>query len=85
MALRFVMGLISSEKIMFNLEECINSLPPISRELFAEQDEEFTQLDEKIKQQDQHTSCTNNETAKRFLDVPQREAESQTASLSGRI
>ncbi len=60
------------KELPFILEDAENKLTPISRELFAEQYGELTKLDEKIKQQDQRitTLCTNNETAKRFLDVP---------------
>ncbi len=60
------------KELPFILEDAENKLSPISRELFAEQYEELTKLDEKIKQQDQRITrlCANNETAKRFLDVP---------------
>ena len=60
------------KELPFILEDAENKLTPISRELFAEQYEELTKLDEKIKQQNQRITnlCANNETAKRFLNVP---------------
>lgn len=54
------------------LEDAENKLTPLSRELFAEQYEELTRLDDKIQEQDRRITrlCDNDTQAKRFLDIP---------------
>ena len=60
------------EQLPLILEDAENDLPVLSREVFAEQYEKLTALDEEIKTQDRRISrlCNNNDTARRFLDVP---------------
>jgi transposase len=54
------------------LEDAENSLTAISRELFAEQQEQLKNLDEKIKAHDARIKrlCHQNERSQRFLDIP---------------
>ena len=54
------------------LEDAENDLTPLSREVFAEQYEKLSVLDEEIKKHDRRISrlCNSHDTAKRFLKVP---------------
>ena len=54
------------------LEDAENDLTPLSREVFAEQYQKLTVLDDEIKAQDRRISrlCADNELSRRFLDVP---------------
>lgn len=54
------------------LEDADNNLTPLSRELLNERYAQLVQLDDAIKQQDRRMNrlCTDNDTAKRFLEVP---------------
>jgi len=60
------------EQLPLILEDAENDLTHLSREVFAEQYKKLVDLDKDIKEQDQRIGhlCKNNETAKRFLDVP---------------
>ena len=60
------------EKLPLILEDAENDLTAFSREVFAEQYEKLTVLDEEIKIHDRRISrlCNSNDTAKRFLKVP---------------
>ena len=78
-------GLLSERGIIINqgiaqvrqqlpliLEAAENGLTALSREMFAEQYDKITALDDEIKTQDQRINrlCNPNELSKRFLDVP---------------
>ncbi len=54
------------------LEDAENSLPSLSRELFAEMYESLSKLDEDINAQDRRINrlCQQNTLSRRFLDVP---------------
>ncbi|WFP50424.1 IS110 family transposase [Methylomonas sp. EFPC3] len=54
------------------LEDAENSLPPLSRELFAEMYECLSKLDNDIHAQDRRINrlCQQNTLSRRFLDVP---------------
>ena len=78
-------GLLSERGIIINqgiaqvrqqlpliLEDAENGLTALSREMFAEQYDKITALDDEIKTQDQRINrlCNANELSTRFLDVP---------------
>jgi transposase len=54
------------------LEDAENGLTPLSRELFAEQDEQLKALDDDIKTRDSRINrlCQQNMLSRRFLEVP---------------
>jgi transposase len=54
------------------LEDAENSLPSLSRELFAEMYESLSKLDDDINAQDRRINrlCQQNTLSRRFLDVP---------------
>ena len=60
------------EQLPLILEDAENDLTVLSREVFAEQYEKLTALDEEIKTQDRRISrlCNNNALSRRFLAVP---------------
>ncbi len=60
------------EQLPLILEDAENDLTVLSREVFAEQYEKLTALDEEIKTQDRRISrlCNSNALSRRFLAVP---------------
>jgi len=60
------------EQLPLIIEDAENNLTSLSREMFNEQYEKLTVLDDEIKNMDQKISrlCNQNELSKRFLDVP---------------